>query len=97
MYKLSKKNKYIPNSSNSSQTGATVMTQLNLTTTTTPGLAQLIGLFRNFGFSGIKHRLNRPGDVNPNDPVEALPGERLDCGGYNEAFIMQHWASYNLR
>ncbi len=24
-------------------------------------------------------------------------GERADCGGYNEAFVMQYWAGYNPR
>ena len=30
-------------------------------------------------------------------PVEEhlSPTSKCDCGGYNEAFIMQHWANYD--
>jgi hypothetical protein len=73
------------------------MAQVNLTTITTPGLSQVIEFFGKFIFFGLTHRPNQCSDITHNNSVEESSRERLDCGGYNEAFIVQHWASYNPR
>ena len=49
------------------------------------GLLRFFGAFRWFGLS-----------VRPESREEKLsPTPRCDCGGYNEAFMMQHWANYD--
>ena len=71
------------------------MAQVNLTTISIPGLTQIIKFFGKFRFFGLTHGSNRCGDNTHHNYLEETSRERLDCGGYNEAFIMQHWAGYN--
>ena len=73
------------------------MAQVNFTTNATPGLAHIIGFFRKFSFFGLAHSPNRCGDNNHDDSGGGSSRERHDCGGHNEAFIVQQWASYNPR
>jgi hypothetical protein len=73
------------------------MTQLNLTTFTTPGFSRIIEFFGKFSFFGLTHRSDRCAGIIHNNSVEESSREILDCGGYNEAFIVQYWASYSPR
>ncbi len=65
--------------------------------TTTPVLTHLAAFFARFSFSGLSHRTGRCEDLDHNVSREEPTRERLDCGAYNEAFIVQSWASYNPR
>ena len=56
------------------------------------GLLRFCGAFRLFGLSAHPER----GDEAGTESAEHLsPTPRYDCGGYNEAFIAQHWANYD--
>lgn len=64
---------------------------------TSPALTQVLRFFAKFSFFGLVHQANRPGDNDADVSRENSPCYRPDCGDYNEAFIVQHWASYNPR
>jgi len=74
-----------------------MMAQANVTTTATPVLTHIISFFGKFRFSGLTHRPNQYGDNTHNHSDGESSRELPECGGYNEAFIMQHWARYNPR
>jgi len=73
------------------------MTQASLTTNAVRGLTHIVGFFRKFSFFGLAHSPNRCGNNNHNSSIGGSSRERHDCGGHNEAFIVQQWASYNPR
>ena len=56
------------------------------------GVSRFLGAFSLFGLSVRPHRcdkiLSAKGE---SDPFEA----DCDCGGYNEAFMAQHWANFD--
>ena len=84
MYKLELKMKYIHNQINS--TGGTIMTENDSKPTDSfPTPAKNSGLFNQF----------KKKDQIDTDCRRQTSREQMDCGGLNEAFVMQHWASYN--
>lgn len=63
--------------------------------TTTTGVKSKLD--RVFGFLGISHKSNQTDVLRDDRPRSEPLRNRPDSGGYNEAFIMQHWASYGPR
>jgi len=59
----------------------------------TPSLiSKLLAIFARSDWSG------KPGRPGPAARRRDCPRpERPDCGGYNEAFVIQYWAGYNPR
>lgn len=52
------------------------------------GLAKIFGFW---GASRVSHRT----DLDMKNHLRFEPSDkRAECGGFNEAFIMQYWASY---
>jgi hypothetical protein len=66
------------------------------TNTRSPAPARAMEFFGKFSLFGLTIGSNRSNDATDGSSVAEPIQERYDCGGFNEAFIMQHWASYNL-
>jgi len=84
MYKLELKIKYIHNQINSTG-GTTMMKKDDKTTGSNLNRAKFSGFFN----------LSKNIDEIDTDCRWETSREQMDCGGFNEAFVMQHWASYN--
>jgi hypothetical protein len=96
MYKPLERGKYIPNTSKITRRGEIAMTRVNPVSTISPGPAKAFAFFGKFTLFGLAIGSHRSGDGTDGNSVVEPSHERYDCGGYNEAFIMQQWASYNL-
>jgi hypothetical protein len=68
------------------------MRETNPTTVNTS--SRLVPIFR---FFGLSQEPNRCDSDAYSDSTWEPSTDRPDCGGYNEAFIMQYWASYYPR
>ena len=72
------------------------MTRINPVSTISPGSAKALKFIEKFSLFGLTIGSRRSGDGTDGNSVVEPSHERYDCGGYNEAFIIQSWASYNL-
>lgn len=72
------------------------MIRINPPSTSSPALSKAFEFFGKFSLFGLTIRPHRSGDGADGNSVVEPSHERYECGGYNEAYIMQHWASYNL-
>ena len=56
------------------------------------GLLRFFGAFRWFGLCVHSQRGKKSETASDE---HRSPTPQCDCGGYNEAFVMQHWANYD--
>jgi hypothetical protein len=54
-------------------------------------------LARIFGYFGRSQQANQSDSDAYRDSKWESIDERPECGGFNEAFVIQHWASYSPR
>lgn len=56
------------------------------------GLSRILAVFRLYG-PGARNDSRQDAESTVESAVK--PSNRCECGGYNEAFVMQHWANYD--
>jgi hypothetical protein len=72
------------------------MTRNSPTNTRSSAPARALEFFGKFSLFGLTVGSHRSSGGTDGSSIAEPTQERYDCGGFNEAFIMQHWASYNL-
>ena len=96
MYNRGQSDKYIHVDGHKANQGGGVMQQIEHPAQNSAfhfeGLLRFFGVFRMFGLS--VHPEHREAVESAFDE-QLRPTPRCECGGYNEAFIVQHWANYD--